>query len=123
MWVSDEYPILEMFNAVNTLPQNADYADVMTIIEKFMSYSETVQNSLLNTLSFVASVFSIIYSVYSCIVLFRVFGIFAPRQSFIFTVISIFVSAAQSVFIFVLSNKEPQNLRWQRKDDYEYPKL
>lgn len=119
-------PIIELFNAVNTLTENATQGEISAIIEKFTSAASDVitQNTLLTALSYVQSIFSIVYSVYTCIVLFKVFAIFAPRQAFLFTVLSIFVSAAQSIFIFIVKDRAPQNLRWQRKEtNYDYPIL
>ena len=118
-------PIFEFFKAINTITENATENEIMAIIENFTSSASELiaQNTLLGALSYVNSLFSIVYSVYSCIVLFKVFAIFAPRQAFLFTVISIFMSYATSVFLFVLKNRSPQNLRWQRKYDYEPPIL
>ena len=117
--------IFEFFKAINTVTESSTEGEILAMFESFTSSASEIitQNTLLSALSYVTSLFSIIYSVYSCIVLFKVFAIFAPRQAFIFTVLSILVSAAPSVFIFVLKNRTPQNLRWQRKYDYEPPIL
>ena len=118
-------PIAELFRSVNALSESATENEIMAIIESFVSSSSAIleKNTILNALSYLMSLFSIIYSVYSCIVLFKVFSIFAPRQAFFFTVASIFVSNIQSIFIFIVKNRAPQNLRWQRKYDYEPPIL
>ena len=111
-------PIVDFWNAVQALPENATEDAVSTVINNFVTAVELSQNTLMSVFSLISSVCSLIYSVYTCTVFFRIFGIFAPRHAFVFAIISILSPLALAVLLFALRNRRPQNLRWQRNDTY-----
>ncbi len=69
-------------------------------------------------LSYIAMmVVSIIYSVKLTMAFWRIYRVFAPEQSVLFLLLSIFVSATPITF-FIIRNREPQNLRTEEAPVY-----
>ena len=110
-------------SSLSALPETATTQEISLITEAFYASVEAVDSLLIRALDFVYQLVSIAYSIVSAIVLFRVFAIFDSKKFFIFTLISIFLPISQCVLFFIVRNNPPKNLRWQRKDDYEYPIL
>lgn len=95
--------------------------DFTALVELFNEFTvaTAVVPPLLSLLSLAVSVVSICYAVYHFIALYRVYKIFAPSSAVVLIVVSIFVSPASAVILFVLRKKAAQNLRWQaQSDDY-----
>lgn len=61
---------------------------------------------------------AIVYTVFFYIALYRVFEIFYPKGSGWLIVLCIFINIAIPFVLFALRNKEPQNLRSQKKPDF-----
>lgn len=74
-------------------------------------------------LSYVYSLVSMIYQVYFCITLYRVFRIFAPDSALAFSILCAFFSFLVPILLFTSRKNEPQNLIWQQDYDYPYPEL
>lgn len=67
--------------------------------------------SLLSVADIALSVITIVYMVHFYMALWRIYKIFSPENATTFLVLSIFIGLAQSIIIFIIGNKEPQNLR------------
>lgn len=76
----------------------------------------------LDTLSLFSSAAEIVYFVFTCIALNKVFKIFAPERSGVYLILSILFVPARSIIFFILRKRVPQNLRWQTSqyDSSEY---
>ena len=122
-YITLKEPIMDFITSMASLPDDATSETVTAIIDTFNASVELAQNMLLGVLSLATSLFSMLYSVYNCFVLFKVFAIFAPNRAFLFSIISIFSPLTQSIMLFVVRNRHPQHLRWRRQDDYTPPML
>ncbi|MBE6599625.1 MAG: hypothetical protein E7640_00240 [Ruminococcaceae bacterium] len=85
--------------------------------------------SLLLTVADIAlSVVTIVYMVHMFMALWCIYKIFSPENATVFLVLSILISLAQAIIIFIVGKKEPQNLRGDPSDfgtifensDYKY---
>ncbi len=61
-------------------------------------------------------VVAVIYTVQSAKAYWRIYRIFCPKLSILFLMLSIFASPAGAIILFVLRNREPQNLRIEGGD-------
>ncbi len=57
-------------------------------------------------------VLAVIYAVNSIKAVWRIYRIFAPEQSILFLMLSIFVSPAMAVIFFIIRSRAPRNLRF-----------
>lgn len=78
----------------------------------------------LSVLSYFNSMFSVLYTVFLYIAIYKIYRIFSPNSALAFAILGAFFSFLTPILIFAFRNNPPQNLRWQQSSyDYPYPEL
>lgn len=117
-------PLSELITRINAFDAaNLDVNELAAAFESFAIAIESAMTKTVSMLSSFASIASLAFSVYRCMVLIRVYNIFVPRMSFFFTILSIFVEEAAGIIFLCIRKKPLHNLRWQTENEPEIPRV